>query len=376
MKLQVEPISEGPVFFLAMVTMVAGSVYIRPNYLVKSGAPYWLLALCGMVAVAALWAYVQVRIGNLQSALVLESQMPTYAAMLQAVWGTLGFWVVGPIAFIAIIVSDCIELWLFGSLPHTFFSPATPRYMLGLTMLLPAVGLAARRLHMVARVLQFWFPLVLRSVGCIVVGAVAHLDRLYFITPRLLIRNMMPVQSMLGIWFMFVPESAIQTVVAYIRNGSHLGRTSVLATVTPGMILLLLDILVVGTLGPAPTSWGEWPIVYGFSLVTIRSFFLQGAGLFILIAWTNAMTLVLLVHLHAMSWNGDSVILTSGARRWMVLGAQASVIGVGALALPTPIAGYRWLFGVISPVSMVLSISTTGALCGLSLWRARKQAQA
>ena len=67
------------------------------------------------------------------------------------------------ITMLLMLALDAVILYLYGELLQTFFYPATLTWVTVVTMGALAVWMAVRSLAVVARNVQFWFPLILAS---------------------------------------------------------------------------------------------------------------------------------------------------------------------------------------------------------------------
>jgi hypothetical protein len=125
------------------------------------------------------------------------------------------------------------------------------------------------------------------------------------------------------------------------------------------MVLVVVFVTVISTLGPAATAQLQWPMVYVFSLVSVKTFFFKGVGMFVIITWTTALVLYLAVHIYCFSWNVQTMAdLSSLVRRWIALGAGIVVTTIAILIPSTSSAG-KILFGVLNPVDLSWTVGAT-----------------
>jgi len=112
-------------------------------------------------------------------------------------------------------------------------------------------------------------------------------------------------------------------------------------------VLLVLYMVSVATLGPDALSHLYWPLAYIYSLVSLRSFFFQGVGAFVIIVWTSAITLYLAVHIFCFGWNLPSVVNNSahadGLRLLSISGAVA-LLTMATFLLPSIVVARDVLF--------------------------------
>lgn len=344
----VEPISRSQFFLLVMVSIVAGGVYLWPEYLVQKagGDALWsllttLLVAIGLTLLQVLWAVMVDR--------------STYFEALQATWGPVCLWFMVPITVILTLGGVSILVALFVNMLSTFFYPETPAVVLAGIIMGAGFVIAIRPLATVARIVQFWFPLVLLSVLVIVV---LSLGNIRFYTPLLPSSELaIPAwaRASLGTWFLYANGGLVTSLVPHVRwrGKPRPALWAMLAIALQGAILLLLYGLIMTTLGPTAVSRLTWPIIYLFGLVMLRTSFIQGIGMFVMINWTIAIVLYIGVNAFWVGWNVESVTgATDSGRRWMVSVISLLVL-VAALQFPSDIAEKDALFRFYNPISFV-----------------------
>lgn len=358
----VEPISRSQFFLLVMVSVVAGGVYLWPEYLVQKagGDALWallttLLVAIGLTLLQVIWA---VMVGQ-----------STYFEGLRATWGPLCLWVMAPITVILALGGVSILLALFVNMLSTFFYPETPTVVLTGIIMGAGFTIAIRPLATVARIVQFWFPLVLLSLLVIVVLSASNIRFYTPLLPSPVLVIPAWARASLGTWFLYANGGLVTSLVPHVRwrGKPRPALWAVLAITLQGAILLLLYSLVMTTLGPAAVARLTWPIIYLFGLVLLRTSFIQGIGMFIMINWTIAIVLYIGLNAFWVGWNVQSVMgATDSGRRWMVALISLLVL-VAALQFPSDVAERDALFRLYNPLSFVWT-SGLGIASWLMVW--------
>jgi hypothetical protein len=213
---------------------------------------------------------------------------------------------------------------------------------------------ATKSLSGVARNAQFWFPLVLLSVGIVIASALPNTHHWRAAMPATTVYLGPTARAALGTWFLYVNGGMTMTFSAHVRHRAQ-ARTFPLALSAiafQGFMLLILYVVVVGTLGPAAVSQLRWPIIYVFSLITVRSFFVKGLGAFIVITWTVAMVLYQTVHLFCSSWNLQLALHLRPEWRWAVVLAVAGAIYTISTLIPSDVTARDLILNVINPYDL------------------------
>ncbi len=366
MKAASEPISPGQYFLLIMVAVVAGSVYLWPAYVV---------GLAGSGGYVSLWIATGVAAGvaAIQVSWMRRMVYRPYAVAMKDTWSPALGTVLAWITMALMMALDVVILYLYGELLQTFFYPATPSWVTIGAIGGLAVWIAIRSLAVVARNVQLWFPLLLASF--VVVLALSAGDMRF---PSAAAPNLAePVSSMarasVATWFLYANPCAAATLLPYVRRGrrSSSGKLAVAAMALQGIILTTILFSVLATLGPVPIANMTWPIIYVFSVVQVRTFFVQDVGMLILITWTVAMILHLGVHMFVVSWNvGPPLGGVNPQRQYLVAGIGLAIV-LGALAIGSVAEAKVWLFQVLTPLDLAWTVILVPATALTAWWRTR-----
>ncbi|MBX5466117.1 MAG: spore germination protein [Firmicutes bacterium] len=369
MRAPAEPISPGQYLMMVAISVVAGGVYLWPAYLVRAGGAdaLWGLLLTTAAAMGLSW---------LQTLWGARTRAATLAQVLARTWGKAGMILgLGGTMAWCLALDGCL-LSLYGDMLKEFYYPFTPAWFTTLCLMAMAGWIAAKSLSGVARNVQFWFPLVILSVAVVIASGLpnTHHWRAALPAPTLYVA---PIgRAALGTWFLYVNGGVTMTLSAHVRHRGQ-AQTAPLALYAiafQGFMLLVLYVVVVSTLGPAAVAELRWPIIYVFSLITVRSFFVKGLGAFIVITWTVAMVLYQTVHLFCATWNLQM------AFRWRPEGRPALVAAMGiavwgvSLAIPSDVAAHQLIFSVINPYDLAwVALLTVASLIRWLLFPPRRR---
>lgn len=332
---------------MAAMSVVAGAIYIWPQYIIQTAGINGLWSLFTTAGISLL-------VLSLQIAWVSLTKATPFATAVRNTWGVFGMWLVVSITGILCMTIDGVMLALFGQMLHVFFYPLTPEAVPIVLIGLAGIWIAMRSLSTVARNVQFWFPLILLSFGFVVSLSLrsvrfsaALLPSPTFVVPQWL-------RATLSTWFLYANGAVVASLIPHIRWTGR-PRPVLWTTWAVGfqtLVLVLVFVIVVTTLGPAAASQLQWPMVYVFSLVSVKTFFFKGVGMFVIITWTTAVVLYLSVHIYCFSWNVQAMVDASSlARRWFALGAGIVVITI-AILIPSAISAGKILFGVLNPADL------------------------
>lgn len=311
MRGRVEPISPGQFFWMMLVSLVAGGIYLWPQYTVTAAGTDASLSLVLATAVSAGNVWMQCRWAE---ALNVSSLVDG----LRKTWGRAGAAFILATSGALILALDGILLSLYGDLLRTFFYPLTPRAVMVALVAAIVCWIAMRSVSVVARNVQFWTPIAVLGLLVVVLLSLPNVHHLAAIRPEVPIAWQGTVHGTVGAWFLFSNGGVAAGFATTIRWAKR-SRTSelVLASVgVQGLLLLALLLLVLATLGPSAVSTLTWPIIYVFDLVVLRAFFVTGTGILLVLVWTVAMVLFLSVHIAHLSQNAE--VLVGGSRRFYV----------------------------------------------------------
>jgi hypothetical protein len=105
-----------------------------------------------------------------------------------------------------------------------------------------------------------------------------------------------------------------------------------------------------------------------YSLVSTRSFFFRGLGIFIVLIWTSTVVLYLAVHLYSTSLNVSSVVpkLPAYWRQIILVALTGALFGIGAV-VPSVVEARTLLFKVVSPTAFITDAILVPGIWFLSL---------
>ncbi len=350
-----------------MVSVVAGSVYLWPAYVVRlagTGAYASLLVATGVAAGITL----------LQAAWMRRMAYRPYAAAMKATWSP---WL-GPVltwvTMLLMLALDAAVLYLYGELLQTFFYPATPSWVTVGAIGVLAVWIAIRSLTVVARNVQFWFPLLLASFVLVLALATGDMRFPVAATPNLGVPMASLARASVATWFLYANPCTTAALMPHVRRTGRwrAGTVALAAIALEGLILFSILYTALATLGPAVIPDMTWPIIYMFSLIHISSFFVQDVGMLVLITWTIAIILHLAVHSYVAAWNvGPPVGGYNPRRQYLVAGLGFAIVA-GALSVGSVAEAKVWLFQILTPVDLGWTVAVVPATALLAWWRTRR----
>ncbi len=360
----VEPISSGQYLWVMMVSVVAGSVYLWPAYVVKLTGPGAYVSLLAATAVAG-------GITMLQVGWMRRMAYRSYPAAMQATWSP---WL-GPvltwITMLLMLALDAAILYLYGELLQTFFYPATPSWVTVATIGALAVWIAIRSLTVVARNVQFWFPLLLASFVVVLALSTGDMRFPLAATPKWGVSMGSLARASVATWFLYANPCATAALLPHVRPTGRwsAGAVALAAIALQGVILLAILYAALATLGPAVIPDMTWPIIYIFSLIHISSFFVQDIGMLILITWTIAIILHLAVHSYVVAANvGPPLGGHNPQRQYLVAGIGLAMVA-GALSVGSVAEAKVWLFQILTPADLAWTVAVVPATALMAWWR-------
>jgi hypothetical protein len=349
-----EPISPGQFLWVVGISVVAGGIYLWPQYVVSLMGSNGVYSLITTTAIA-------VGLSLAEVAVALNVQRPTFLTTLRVLMPGIGPYVIFPLTATLCLAIDAIVLVLYGLMMQSYFYPYTPRLVIDLVILLVAAWVAVRTLSAVARSVQFWFPIILLLFVFVTVLTLPHISYLTALKPSSHFYVIPWLHTVFATWFLYADGSGVITLTPHVawKRPRDAYVTAAAAILGQGAVLLVLYMVSVTTLGPDALSHLYWPLAYIYSLVSLRSFFFQGVGAFVIIVWTSAITLYLAVHIFCFSWNLSSVVKNSarayGLRLLSISGAVA-LLTVATFLLPSIVVARDVLFHWVTPVSLGWSI--------------------
>lgn len=349
-----------------MVVTVVGSVYLWPAYVVGLTGPGAYVSLLVATAVAA-------GVTVLQAAWMRRMAYRPYPVAMQATWSWLAP-VLTWITMLLMLALDAIILYLYGELLQTFFYPATPSWVTVGAIGGLAVWIAVRSLTVVARNVQFWFPLLLASFVLVLALSAGDMRFPVAATPDVGVPAGSLARASVATWFLYANPCTTAALLPHVRRTGRwrAGTVAVAAIALQGLILMAILFTALATLGPAVIPDMTWPIIYIFSIVKIPSFFVQDVGMLILITWTIAMILHLAVHSYVVAWNvGRPVGGYNPRRQYLVAGLDLAIV-VGALSVGSVAEAKVWLFQILTPVDLAWTVAVVPATALVAWWRTRR----
>jgi hypothetical protein len=353
-----EPISRGQYGWMVGTSIVAGGVYLWPEYLLTYAGTQGVYTLATMTGLAIL-------LGVLKTQIALNADRPTYGLALQTILPVIGPAVLLPLTAGLSLLLDGFTLLLYALMLHSFFYPRTPIIVVEIAIAMVAGWIAIRTLSAVARSVQFWFPVILLLFVLIVTLTLpfARFPRALTIPSHFRVDSWL--NTLAGTWYLFSNAEVVPTLATHVKwpHRAQASWTVVYAVLGQAVILLVLYLVAVVTLGPDAVSRLYWPLVYIFSLVSIRLFFVRGIGIFVLIFWTSTVVLYLTVREFSWSWNATSLIpdLPAIWRTGAVALMLTAVVAIGMM-VPSVVTARILLFQWVSPALLLLESTTVPLL--------------
>ncbi len=350
-----------------MVSVMVGSVYLWPAYVVGLAGPGAYASLLAATVVAA-------SVTVLQAAWMRRMDYRSYPAAMEATWSPWLAPVLTWITMLLMLALDAVILYLYGELLQTFFYPATPSWVTVGTIGALAVWIAVRSLTVVARNVQFWFPLLLASFLLVVALSAGDMRFPMAATPNLGVPPGVLARASVATWFLYANPCTTAALLPHVRRTGRwsAGTVAVAAIALEGVILMVILFIALATLGPAVIPDMTWPIIYIFSIVKLSSFFVQDVGMLILIIWTTAIVLHLAVHSYVAAWNvGPPVGGYNPRRQYLVAGLGLALVA-GALSVGSVAEAEVWLFQILTPADLAWTVAVVAATTLVAWWRTRR----
>ncbi|AEJ38783.1 hypothetical protein TPY_0585 [Sulfobacillus acidophilus TPY] len=363
----VEPISKGQFFMMVAVSVVAGGVYLWPQYLVASAGSNGLYALPVTTGIALLLTWLEVRWAE-------TTHASPFLLTVRRTWGWFS-WPVFLGTAVFCVAIDVIILALFGKMLQTFYYPNTPSWAILAVIGVTVAWVGARPLATVARQVQFWFPLILITLLLVLALSISHW-RFYQVllpSPNWNIPDWF--RAVVGTWFLYVNGGVVVSLTPRVRvkHARERMQMALWGIGFQGFILLVLYVVVMTTLGPYGTAKLRWPIIYVFSLISVRSFFIKGIGLLVTVIWTSALILYLAVHLFCLGWNVDTLFRQKNYR-WMIVTATAVIAGLAAF-IPSDLVARALLFNWVNPADFYWTLTVIPVSVAVAWFRQRHRGQ-
>lgn len=221
--------------------------------------------------------------------------------------------------------------------------------------------IAIRTLSAVGRTVPFWFPLIVLLLIVIMPFSFRNISLLTALIPSTHVAIVPWVKTVYATWYLDGHGALVSTLTPIVawKRPVDAYITGTLAIFGQASILLTFCAIDLGTVGPDAVGHLYWPLVYVFSLVSVRIFFFKGIGVFIMIIWASSMVGYLANHLFCFTWGVVSQVKNPiQPLRWGVVGLSAMfVIGAGLL-VPSILAKRYALFHWVTPESLLWSTAS------------------
>jgi hypothetical protein len=357
----VEPISPGQFYWTMVVGVVAAGIYLWPQYVISQ---------VGSDSIVSTVASIGVYLGILfvQSRLLKRTGAPTLTGVFKVAWGSLGAFVWMVLSIVMVLSVDSVLLALYGDLLKTFFYSMTPRVVMTGSIVVVGCWLAMRSLSVVVRNVQFWTPISVAGVVLLVVLAIPNAREWGALRPAWPFDWGSMAYAGMGTWFIFANGSVVVGLLNHVSwaKKPRAGLLVLLGGMTQGIVVLAFLVLVIANLGTAPAVELTWPIVYVFELITLRSFFIAGAGAFVMLAWSIMMVLITAIHLSLVSENVE--FLAGGPRRLLVW-LWGAILLAGTVSIGTIVDAKVLLFDWLNPIYLGFVVFLVGSTYVLILIR-------
>lgn len=349
----IEPISRGQFFLIVATSVVVGGVYIWPQTVLTDAgldAP-WSILLSISVALGISW---------LHTLWPRKTTGMTELGRMQMVWGW-GRWPIFLATASLYVPLDAALVALFSQLLHQLYYRFTPLWFFVVSVLLMAGWLAGHSLAHIARNIQLWFPLLLASFFILTLMAFGQFRETAALHPASVIRVVPIAKGVVATWYLWMQGEVIVTVGGHVRDTTwtQIRHWALAAVALQGAIILIIYALVVGTLGPAVAETLEWPLVYIFSNLTVRTLFISRPSILIVVAWVVALILYLTLHVFVLTVNlQDGWSLSARGRVvlvWALIGLLAGIVW----RLPSPLAATDLVVYWIDPAALGVAIITS-----------------
>lgn len=365
-----EPISRGQYLWMVSVSVVAGGIYLWPQYLVEHAGSNGVYSLATTTAIAVAMTLLQV-------AIALDVPKPTFLGVLREIFPVGGLALVFPVTAGLCLATDGVILGLYGLMMKEFFYPMTPALVMDAFIVLSAVWIAGRTLSAVGRVVQFWFPIILLLFVLIVALSLKRVSFLDALTPSGHFYVAPWLNTVSCTWYTYANGAVVVTLTRHVRwkRPRDAYTTAGAAILAQATVLATFYTIGLATIGPDALSRLYWPLVYVFGLVSIHTFFLKGIGVFTVMIWTSSVVLYLTVHLFCFGWSVSGQWPRASAwLRWGVVGASAAAVLGVVQTVPSVLTARLLLFHYIAPADLGWVLVTAPLLWLLSVgYRRRKR---
>lgn len=361
----VERISRVQFFWMVGISVVAGGIYTWPQPMIRNAgtdAP-WALGVTIVLAVAMV-------AGEIQWARRVPGA--TYFDRLTAVWGRAAWlWFTGTTALCVVV--DAAMLALFVQMLGVFFYPDTPAWTMRVLLVGLAGRFAAQSLPVLARNVQFWFPVVLLTFFGLVALSLPHLQSLAQLHPDWPPKMSHLDEGILATWYLWTQGALVITLAPWVRQASwgEIRRWGVAAYLFQGMMLFFTGGVVVGMLGRWAPQILAWPLIYVFVNLGPEAFLVARPGILVLPTWALALVFYLAVRMFFGSVNLQAALGFASARRWWSVLGMVLAVSLLALMFPTPEATTRALIDIIDPLAVAWMLLHTGSTLAVAWLRVR-----
>ncbi len=212
-----EPISRSQYFFLLAMALVAGGVYIWPQFLVLAAgqnAAYAIIA-SSILGGMAIW---------LKTAWVGYAAGQTYVSALRSTWGKLLMWPVLAIFAVLYLLLTMTLLALFGQLMGNTFFQFSSEWVIKALVAGSAGWIASKSLTVLARKVQCWYVIILGLTMILTMMGLRHATLWASVWPVAPFRLSSILVGALNVWYLWTEFGLITTLSRHARH--HPGPNS------------------------------------------------------------------------------------------------------------------------------------------------------
>jgi spore germination protein len=344
----VEPIGPLQFFFFLTMSMVTGGVFIWPEAVLSTAGNNALWAITGSIMLAlattaALFVWMSLTGPGI------------FVDRLHQTWGFLAWpWI---LSFSLLrVVLDAALVTLFSQMLSTIFYPLTPLWVLKLIILAEAAWFGGRRLTILSRNIQFWFPVLAFSFFLLASLAFGNVQSWWALRPSSHVVLTPLTQAVIGTWFLWAQTDVLLTISHFMRpaRAGLVRKLTVAAILFHSVVIVVIYMITVGALGPEAVMTLRWPLVYVLSNLSSHTFYLSRPGLIILLTWTGGMVFFSASHLFCLGMNLSQ--LAARSFRWtpQISWGAATVEFGGSFLLPSAAVASHVVLNVFDPLSLVL----------------------
>ncbi|SMC04803.1 Spore germination protein [Sulfobacillus thermosulfidooxidans DSM 9293] len=332
------------------MSIVTGAIFIWPQailLLAGDDTPWAILASIAMAVVMSSLALIWM---NITPSGILADRM-------RHTWH--GFaW---PILFIHItlcLILDATMLALFAQMLSAVFYPLTPLWAMKLMIAAESAWFASRSFHVLARNIQFWFPILMLLLFLLITIEWTNVHCWWALRPSTHIVVHPLLQAILSTWFLWKQNEVSVTVAHFVRSPTQMliRKLTLGAILFQGIVISLIYVITVGSIGPYAVLRLRWPLVYVLSNQSSHTFYLSRPGLIILLIWTGAIVFYLAAHLFCMGVNLSKLFTKSYNLTPIAVWVFTILEIVITFFIPTPTTATHLLLDFFNPVDLSVSV--------------------